>query len=58
MLVNTKSVHLDVLLDEVERVGKVWFKICLIHGLKVGNIIIVADLTIIICHLHLNFPLL
>ncbi len=58
MVIFIKSVHLDVLLDEVERFGKVWFKICLIQGLKVGNIIIVADLTIITCHLNLNFPLL
>ena len=58
MLVNTKSVHLDVVLDEEKIVGRVWFKICLIQRLKVGNMLIVADLAIITCHLNLKFPLL
>ena len=53
MVVNTQSVHLDVLLDEVERNGKVWFKICLILELKVGIRIKMEDLTIILCELNL-----
>jgi hypothetical protein len=58
LLVNTKSIHLDVLLDEVERIGRVWFKVCLIQGLKVGKMLKMAQVTIIICHLNLNFPLI
>ena len=33
----TKVVHLDEVLDEVQRVGVVWFKKLLIQGLKVGK---------------------
>ena len=35
MVVFTKVVHLDVLLDEVQRIGKVWFEKLEIQGLKV-----------------------
>jgi hypothetical protein len=55
---NTKSVHLDVLMDEEKRVGRVWFKNCLIKSLKVGIMLIMAELTIIICNLNLIFLLI
>ena len=58
MLVNTKNVHLDEVLDEVQRVGRVWFKNCLIQRLKVGIMLTMADLTIITCNLFLKFPLI
>ena len=35
----TKVVLLDEVLDEVQRVGVVWFRIFLIQGLKVGTLI-------------------
>jgi hypothetical protein len=38
-VVNTKNVHLDEVLDEVQRVVRVWFKNLLIEELKVGKII-------------------
>jgi hypothetical protein len=38
-VVNTKVVHLDEVLDEVQRVGRVWFENPLIKGLKVGKIL-------------------
>jgi hypothetical protein len=38
-VVNIKSVHLDEVLDEVQRVGRVWFENFLIEELKVGKII-------------------
>ena len=49
MVVNTQSVHLYVLLDEVERIGKVWLKNLLIQGLKVGMMLKISVLTIITC---------
>lgn len=48
-MVLSKVVHLDVVLDEVPRVGKVWFENLLLKRLKVGKIIKVAHMTIIIC---------
>jgi hypothetical protein len=38
-VVNIKSVHLDEVLDEVQRIVRVWFKNLLLKGLKVGKII-------------------
>ena len=38
-VVNIKSVHLDEILDEVQKVERVWFENLLIEGLKVGKII-------------------
>ena len=38
-MVLTKVVHLDEVLDEVQRVGVVWFRMFLIQGLKVGTLI-------------------
>ena len=52
-MVLTKIVHLEEFLDEVQRVVRVWFKICLILELKVGIRIKMADLTIILCELNL-----
>ena len=52
-MVLTKVVHLEEFLDEVQRVVRVWFKICLIMELKVGTRIKMADLTIILCELNL-----
>ena len=57
-VVNTKNVHLDEVLDEVQRVGRVWFENFLIEGLKVGKILKRSKVTIIICKLHLQFSLL
>jgi hypothetical protein len=37
-VVNSKGVQLDEVLDEVQRVGRVWFKNLLIQGLKVGTL--------------------
>ena len=53
-MVLTKVVHLDEILDEVQRVGVVWFRIFLIQGLKVGNLLKMAQVTIITCELNLN----
>ena len=41
-VVNIKVAHLDEVLDEVERVGRVWFKNLLIKGLKVGMLLKMA----------------
>ena len=49
-VVNTKVVHLDEVLDGVQRVGRVWFKNLLIKGLKVGYTIKMAHVTIITCN--------
>ena len=49
MVIFTKSVHLDVVLDEVQRVSKVWFENFELQGLKVVIRLELADLTIIIC---------
>jgi hypothetical protein len=49
----SKVVHLDVILDEVRRVGMVWFKNLLIQRLKVGVMLKMAVLTIILCELKL-----
>ena len=38
-VVNTKNVHLYEVLDEVQRVVRVWFENFLIEELKVGKII-------------------
>jgi hypothetical protein len=38
-VVNIKSVEVDEVLDEVQRVGVVWFRNLLIQGLKVGVMI-------------------
>jgi hypothetical protein len=54
-VVNIKSVHLDVVLDEVQRVGRVWFENFLIEGLKVGMIIKRSKVTIITCTWFLIF---
>jgi hypothetical protein len=54
----TKVVHLDEVLDEVQRVGIFWFKNPLIQRLKVGKILKMAQVTIITCHLILIFPLI
>jgi hypothetical protein len=45
-VVNTKNVHLDEVLDEVQRVERVWFENFLIQGLKVGMRLKMANLTI------------
>jgi hypothetical protein len=58
MLVFTKVVHLDEVLDEVQRVQRVWFKNLLIQGLKVGKMLKVSHVTIITCHLILIFLLI
>ena len=52
-MVFTKVVHLDVVLDEVQRVEMVWFKNLLIQRLKVGVMLKRADLTIISCEHNL-----
>ena len=49
MMVNTRNVHLDMVLDEVQRVEMVWFKICLMQRLKVGVMLKLSIWTIIIC---------
>ena len=54
----TKVVHLDEVLDEVQRVGIVWFTNLLIQRLKVGIMIKMADLTIISCEPILNLNLI
>jgi hypothetical protein len=55
MLVFTKVVHLDEVLDEVQRVQRVWFKNLLIQGLKVGKMLKFAQVTIITCNLEISF---
>jgi hypothetical protein len=57
-VVNTKVVHLDEVLDEVQRVGRVWFKNFLIQGLKVGMLLKMAQVTIITCHMVFDFSLI
>ena len=52
-MVNIKVVHLDEVLDEVQRVGVVWFRKLLIQGLKVGVMIKMAEVTIISCELKM-----
>ena len=52
-VVNTKNVHLDVFLDEGQRVERVWFENLLIKGLKVGMILKLSILTISVCKLIL-----
>ena len=54
-MVLTKVVHLDEVLDEVQRVGRVWFENLLIKGLKVGKILKMSHVTIITCHMQFSF---
>ena len=54
-VVNTKVAHLDEVLDEVQRVVRVWFKNLLIQGLKVGMLLKMAQVTIITCHMQFSF---
>jgi hypothetical protein len=58
ILVFTKVVPLDEVLDEVQRVGRVWFKNCLIQGLKVGILLKMSHMTIILCDLLFLFLLI
>ena len=53
-MVNIKRVHLDEVLDEVQRVVRVWFENLLIQGLKEGKMLKIAQVTIILCELILN----
>ena len=57
-VVNTKNVHLDEVLDEVQRVVRVWFRNLLIKWLKVGRILKRSKVTIITCMLDLKFSLI
>jgi hypothetical protein len=57
-VVNTKVVHLDEVLDEGQRVVRVWFENLLIQGLKVGKMVRKSQVTIITCEWNLNFPLI
>jgi hypothetical protein len=52
-VVNIKVAHLDEFLDEVQRVGRVWFENLLIKRLKVGMILKMSILTISVCKLIL-----
>jgi hypothetical protein len=52
-VVNIKVAHLDEVLDEVQRVVRVWFKNILLKGLKVGKILKLSILTISACELIL-----
>jgi hypothetical protein len=54
----SKVVLLDEVLDEVQRVGFVWFENLLIQRLKVGIMLKMADLTISACELILNSNLI
>jgi hypothetical protein len=54
-VVNTKVVYLVEVLDEVQRVGRIWFKNLLIKGLKVGHMLKMAQVTIITCNLQFSF---
>jgi hypothetical protein len=54
-VVNTKVIHLDEVLDEVQRVGRVWFKNFLIQGLKVGMLLKLSHVTIITCNMQISF---
>ena len=58
MGVFTKVVHLDVYLDEVQRVGIVWFENLQIQGLKVVTRLKLADLTNITCDPQLSLNLI
>ena len=53
-----KVVHLDVVLDEVQRVGIVWFENFLKQRLKVGIRLKLAVLTISACELNLHSNLI
>ena len=57
-MVNTKLVHLEEVLDEVQRVDQVWFGKLLIKRLKVGKMVKVSHMTIIICDLVFDFLLI
>ena len=57
-VVNTKVAHLDVVLDEVQRFGRVWFENLLLKGLKVGKILKRSKVTIITCHKVFDFSLI
>ncbi len=57
-VVNTKLVHLEEVLDEVQRVDQVWFGKLLIKRLKVGKMVKVSHMTIIICDLVFDFLLI
>jgi hypothetical protein len=54
----TKVVHLDVVLDEVQIVGIVWFEKLLIQRLKVGIRLKIAVLTISACEHNFNSNLI
>ena len=54
-VVNIKVAHLDEVLDEVQRVVRVWFKNLLIKGLKVGMLLKKSHVTIISCELGISF---
>ena len=58
VMVLTKVVHLDEVLDEEQRVGRVWFDNLLIKGLKVGKILKRSKVTIITCHKVFDFSLI
>ena len=49
-VVNTKNVHLDEFLDEVQRFVRVWFNNLLIEELKVGKILKRSKVTMITCN--------
>jgi hypothetical protein len=57
-VVNNKVVHTDEVLDEVQRVGRVWFEKLLIKGLKVGMLLKMSHVTIITCHKVFDFSLI
>jgi len=57
-VVNSKSVQLDEVLDEVQRFGRVWFKNLLMQGLKVGTLMLLSKMTIITCCKVLHFSLI
>ena len=58
MVVFTKVVHLDVLLDVVQRIGLVWFAKLEIQGLKVVIRMQMAKVTIISCDHQLSWDLI
>ena len=58
MVVLSKVVHLDVVLDEVQRIGFGWFESLLKQRLKVGKMVKVSHMTIIICDLVFDFLLI
>jgi hypothetical protein len=57
-VVNCKSVQLNEVLDEVQSVGRVWFKNILIQGLKGSIRLKMSHMTIIICKLIMLFILI